>query len=73
MWTLIRSLGAKRMALEQVPALGGSFVIAEVFYKFHSFTLECLGFLTTWFVLDAVLTALGWSRRAAAAPARTEG
>ena len=25
------------------------FVIAEVFYKFHSFTLECAAFLVTWY------------------------
>jgi hypothetical protein len=35
-----------------------SFVIAEFFYKFHSFTLECAAFLATWFVLDAVLHLL---------------
>lgn len=28
-----------------------SFVIAEQFYKFHSFTLETGAFLATWFVL----------------------
>jgi len=29
-------------------------IIAEVFYKFHSFTLECLAFLATWYVIDTV-------------------
>ncbi len=33
-----------------VPAL----VIAEMFYKFHSFVLECMAFLATWLVLDLV-------------------
>jgi hypothetical protein len=28
-------------------------IIAEVFYKFQSFTLECLTFLGTWYMLDA--------------------
>lgn len=55
MYTLIRSLPLKRLAAEQVPALGLSFVTAELFYKFHSFTLECLAFLATWFVVDAAL------------------
>jgi hypothetical protein len=27
-------------------------VVAELFYKFHSFTLECLAFLATWYVFD---------------------
>jgi hypothetical protein len=31
--------------------LAVAFVIAEQFYKFHSFTLETLAFLATWWVL----------------------
>ena len=52
MYTLARSIGFRHMLLEQVPALGASLIIAEMFYKFHSFTLECLAFLGTWYVLD---------------------
>lgn len=40
---------------EQAPPLVVSFMIAETFYKFGSFALECAGFLGTWFVLDAAL------------------
>jgi hypothetical protein len=29
--------------------------IAELFYKFHSFTLEGVAFLATWYVADALL------------------
>jgi hypothetical protein len=29
--------------------------IAETLYKFHSFTLECLAFLATWWIADQVL------------------
>jgi hypothetical protein len=53
MYTLIRSLSIRCLLVEQLPALGASFVIAEVFYKFHSFTLECGAFLATWYALDA--------------------
>jgi hypothetical protein len=49
----------KRLAAEQMPALLLAGLIAEFFYKFHSFTLECIGFLITWFVLDA---AVQWMR-----------
>lgn len=28
-----------------------SLVLAEAFYKFHSFSLECLAFLATWAIL----------------------
>jgi len=39
-----------------------SFVIAEVFYKFHSFTLECAAFLVTWYALSWAQSLLVGSR-----------
>lgn len=53
MYTMLRILSLKRLAFEQVPALTCAWIIAELFYKFHSFTLECAAFLATWFILDA--------------------
>jgi len=58
MYSLIRCLSLRRLLYGQIPSLVGSFFIAEVFYKFHSFTLECAAFLGTWFVLDWALTTL---------------
>jgi hypothetical protein len=58
MYTLFRSVSLRNFLSLQAPTLFVSFVIAELFYKFHSFTLECLAFLATWFVLDAVATTL---------------
>lgn len=58
MYTLIRLIPLKRLALEQTPALALAWVIAELFYKFHSFTLECAAFLATWFVFDAVIQTI---------------
>jgi hypothetical protein len=55
MYTLLRSLSLRRLWLEQLPALSLAWVIAEVFYKFRSFSLECAAFLLTWFVIDAAL------------------
>lgn len=55
MYTLIKSITVRQVLLEQLPILAASFVIAELFYKFHSFTLECLAFLITWTVLDLLL------------------
>jgi hypothetical protein len=40
--------------LPWVPAAAAALVIAENFYKFRSFTLECLAFLATAIVLHAV-------------------
>jgi len=52
MYTLIRLISFRQLFLEQLPALGISLLIAELFYKFHSFTLECLAFLGTWYFID---------------------
>ena len=56
MYTLLRSVPLSNLLVMQTPALLASFIISEVFYKFHSFTLETLAFLATWFVIDAVLS-----------------
>ncbi len=58
MYTLLRSLPLKQIFSAQLPSLGMAWIVAEFFYKFHSFTLECAAFLATWFVLDAVLSTL---------------
>ncbi len=55
MYTLIRSLPLNRLVSEQLPTFVVSFAIAETFYKFHSFTLECGAFLLTWFVFDGLI------------------
>jgi hypothetical protein len=55
MYSLVRLLPASRLLLEQLPALLVAFVIAELFYKFKSFTLETLAFLVTWAVVDAAI------------------
>lgn len=58
MYTLLRSLTTRQLVATQLPALVGALVVAEVFYKFHSFTLECVAFLATWAVFDFVLSKL---------------
>ncbi len=55
MFRLVRSISLKQCFTEQLPALVGSACIAEAFYKFHSFVLECRAFLATWFVLDLLI------------------
>ena len=55
MFTLLRMLPAKRIFAEQLPALLVAWLVAELFYKFHSFSLECAAFLATWFLLDGVV------------------
>lgn len=73
MFTLLQSLPARRFFSEQLPAIGGAWVIAELFYKFHSFTAECAAFLATWFVFDALISAIKYLFRAAAScPIKTD-
>ena len=55
MYTLIRSLSLRQLLVQQTPALILSLLIAELFYKFHSFTLETGAFLATWFAIDWAL------------------
>ena len=58
MYTLIKSISFQQLVTRQVPALSLSLIIAELFYKLHSFTLECVAFLSTWLVLDASINVL---------------
>ena len=62
MFQAIRSHGLSRTLTSETPVMIGSFVVAEMFYKFGSFSLECLAFLATWFVaswgLDVVTAAI---------------
>jgi hypothetical protein len=57
MFTLVRALSF-RDALVQVPVLLASLGVAETLYKLHSFTLECVAFLATWYVADALASRL---------------
>ena len=56
MYRLVSSVPLRTLLLEQAPALGLSLVIAEMFYKFHSFTLETAAFLGTWYAVDRVIS-----------------
>ena len=53
MYAIIHSLPRPAM-LAQGIGLVLSLIIVELFYKFHSFTLEALAFLVTWYVLGAI-------------------
>jgi hypothetical protein len=63
MYTLARQLSLRSLLAIQAPALIGALVIAEMFYKFHSFTLECLAFLATWGALDWMVNAFFIGRK----------
>jgi hypothetical protein len=58
MFSLIKDLGIQVALKQEAVPFVVAFVIAEFFYKFKSFTLECLAFLGTWFVLSFLLSLI---------------
>lgn len=52
---LINSLGFKTLLFKQVPIIGFSMLIIELFIKLGSFTLECLVFFSLWYILDKMV------------------
>jgi hypothetical protein len=63
MYTLVQQSSVRTLLGVQGPALLSSLVIAEIFYKFHSFTLECLAFLATWGALDWLISTVVAGRK----------
>ena len=61
---LIRALRVHTAYGQRLLGFLPAFLIAELFYKFHSFALECGAFLLTWLVLDWVIeVAMGKPRQ----------
>lgn len=58
MYKFIRRLTLKQLTLEELQLLVIALGITELFYKFHSFLLEAVGFLLTWLALGALAAAI---------------
>ena len=58
MYSYVKTVGVPTLVVREAPAFAVSFLIAEVFYKFHSFTLETGAFLVTWYGLSWLQSAL---------------
>jgi hypothetical protein len=76
-YTLLHHLRTRQGLLTEVPAFLLSWIVAEMFYKFHSFTLECAAFLATWLVLSFITSLVirvvrGPERETALAAAHTD-
>ena len=52
MFSLIKDLGLLVAAKQEAVPFLIAFAIAEFFFKFKSFALECLAFLAVWYVLS---------------------
>lgn len=71
MLEFIRSLRRDGAIAARLPALFLAFGIAEFFYKFKSFALECAAFLATWLVIDLICDRL-WTKRVQAPHRETD-
>ena len=61
MFSLVKELGVQIALKREAAPFIVAFLIAEFFFKFKSFALECLAFLAIWFVLS-FLQSLVFSR-----------
>ncbi|MBM3646357.1 MAG: hypothetical protein FJX11_01065 [Alphaproteobacteria bacterium] len=52
MFSLIKDLGLRVAAKQEAVPFLVAFAVAEFFFKFKSFALECVAFLAVWFVLS---------------------
>lgn len=58
MWTLLKQLRSHRTLAAELPSMAIAWLLAELFYKFHSFSLECAAFLATWAVLSVCISSV---------------
>lgn len=52
MYQTVRPQGVAWMVSREAAPAGAALVLAELLYKFHSFTLALLAFLATWYGLS---------------------
>jgi len=62
MYTLLHNVGLRKGLLAEAPSLILSILVAELFYKFHSFTFECVAFLVTWYAVSRAFALVGGLR-----------
>lgn len=54
MYSLIDKFGMQLALRRELAPFLVAFTVAEFFYKFKSFALECIAFLMTWYILSLV-------------------
>jgi hypothetical protein len=58
MFELLRHSIRNNILPQQLLSGGTAFIIANAFYQFHSFGLECIAFLATWGGIDFVVNQI---------------
>ena len=64
MYTLLHNIGIRKGWVAETLSLVLSLLVAEMFYKFHSFTLECVSFLATWYAVGSLFALVRNARSA---------
>jgi hypothetical protein len=64
MYTLMTNVSLRKGLISEGPSLLLSMLVAEAFYKFHSFSLEFLAMLATWLVLSYLVSSVRGLRTA---------
>lgn len=52
MYTLIKTNGIQEALRKETVSMVFSMGVAELLFHFHSFTLECISFLATWYCVS---------------------
>jgi hypothetical protein len=58
MYALLTQLRSRTAVATEAVCFSAAMITAEFFFKFHSFSLECVAFLALWFCLGAVGSAV---------------
>ncbi|HET8888658.1 MAG TPA: hypothetical protein VFQ41_07125 [Candidatus Angelobacter sp.] len=61
MYTLIHTESVRKELLRELPGFALSLTLAELCFKFHSFTLECGAFLVTWYMASYIVSRFSQS------------
>jgi hypothetical protein len=64
MYTFLKNSPARSLVTMELPSFAVSMVIAEAFYEFGSFILECGAFLATWWMISFVFDKINRWRKA---------
>ncbi len=62
MYTSVRTVGARAFLIAEAPPAAAAWVIAELFYKLGSFTLELAAFGATWMLFSWLTSKLSLGR-----------
>lgn len=58
MYTLFREIGVREALYREFIPFTLAFIVAELFYKFGSFSLECVAFFATWAFVSSMWSIL---------------